>query len=491
MNNVIRDVYYRTNGEMYIGVVGSVRSGKSMFIRKFIQTKVLPFVEDEEIKNKIIDELPQSAEGKAIMTVEPKFVPTTPVQITVEDNLKLNVRLVDCVGYILENAKGYENEDGSPRLVRTPWFSENIAFEDAATIGTQKVITNHSHIGILMTSDGSFGEFTRHDYEDVEDKLVEQLKNLDKPFVIVVNTAEPNSSKTLKLVEELAKKYGVSVIPINVMDLNDRDIDLVLKEALNEFDISKLELKIPTWISALDDCYAKKQTFNEIVSETTGEYRKFKDVQKMRDKLAECDLFSKVEISNIDSGTGEVEITIDFKDELYDEIVNEILGKPIEDKGEYIALLQSFVRAKNEYDKLATAIESVKATGYGIANPDVSDLELDKPEVIKHGSRYGIKLRAIAPSIHLIKVDVESTFEPIIGSEEQSKQLLKKIMDDYDTDPNAMWNSEIFGRKLSEVVNDGIKAKLYLIPENVQYKLRQCLEKIVNKGRGSIIAIIL
>ncbi|HHU55448.1 MAG TPA: stage IV sporulation protein A [Acholeplasmataceae bacterium] len=491
MNNVIRDVYYRTNGEMYIGVVGSVRSGKSMFIRKFIQTKVLPFVQDEEVKNKIIDELPQSAEGKAIMTVEPKFVPTTPVQITVEDDLKLNVRLVDCVGYILENAKGYENEDGSPRLVRTPWFSENIAFEDAATIGTQKVINNHSHIGILMTSDGSFGEFTRHDFESVEEKLVDELKSLDKPFVIVLNTAEPNSNKTLKLIESLATKYGVSVIPVNVMDLTDRDIDVILREALNEFDISKLEIKIPTWVSALDDCYEKKQIFNEVVNQTTGEYRKFKDVQNIKDNLSECDLFSKVEISNLDSGTGEVEITIDFKDELFDEIVTDILGKSIEDRGEYITLLQDFVRAKKEYDKLSTAIEAVKATGYGIANPDVNDLELDKPEVVKHGSRYGIKLRAKAPSIHLIKVDVESTFEPIIGSEEQSKQLLNKIMDDYDTDPNAMWESEIFGRKLSEVVNDGIKAKLYLIPENVQYKLRQCLEKIVNKGRGNIIAIIL
>lgn len=491
MNNVIRDVYYRTNGEIYIGVVGSVRSGKSMFIRKFIQTKVLPFVQDEEVKNKIIDELPQSAEGKAIMTVEPKFVPTTPVQITVEDDLKLNVRLVDCVGYILENAKGYENEDGSPRLVRTPWFSENIAFEDAATIGTQKVINNHSHIGILMTSDGSFGEFTRHDFESVEEKLVDELKSLDKPFVIVLNTAEPNSNKTLKLIESLATKYGVSVIPVNVMDLTDRDIDVILREALNEFDISKLEIKIPTWVSALDDCYEKKQIFNEVVNQTTGEYRKFKDVQNIKDNLSECDLFSKVEISNLDSGTGEVEITIDFKDELFDEIVTDILGKSIEDRGEYITLLQDFVRAKKEYDKLSTAIEAVKATGYGIANPDVNDLELDKPEVVKHGSRYGIKLRAKAPSIHLIKVDVESTFEPIIGSEEQSKQLLNKIMDDYDTDPNAMWESEIFGRKLSEVVNDGIKAKLYLIPENVQYKLRQCLEKIVNKGRGNIIAIIL
>jgi stage IV sporulation protein A len=491
MNNVIRDVVFRTNGEMYIGVVGSVRSGKSMFIRKFIQTKVLPYVETEDIKNKIMDELPQSAEGKAIMTVEPKFVPSTPVQITVDDNLKLNIRLVDCVGYIIESAKGYKNEDGSPRLVRTPWFSDNIAFEDAATIGTQKVITNHSHIGILMTSDGSFGEFTRKEYEEVEDRLVSELNELKKPYVIIINTTEPNSSNVRRLQEELEAKYHVAVIPINVMDLSDRDIDVILSEALNEFDISKLDIKVPTWMSALDDNHPKKQLFNEYISSVTGEYRKFKDAQNIRNKLSECELFARVEISNIDSGTGEVEITIDCKDEVYDEIIAVILGEAINDKGEFITKLQDFVKAKNEYDKIATALEMVKGTGYGVATPTITDMQLDTPSVIKQGSRYGIKLRAIAPSIHMIKVDVESSFEPIIGTEEQSKKLIEKMMESYDRDPFTMWNSEIFGRKLSEVVNDGIRAKLYLIPENVQQKLRECLEKIVNKGRGGILAIIL
>jgi stage IV sporulation protein A len=491
MNNVIRDVVFRTNGEMYIGVVGSVRSGKSMFIRKFIQTKVLPYVESEDLKHKIIDELPQSAEGKAIMTVEPKFVPSTPVQITVEENLKLNIRLVDCVGYIIESAKGYNNEDGTPRLVRTPWFSDNIAFEEAATIGTQKVISNHSHIGILMTSDGSFGEFKRHEYEKVETNLVNELKSLNKPFVIVLNTAEPNSNATNKLISDLETKYNVTVVAVNVMDLNERDIDKILNESLNEFDISKLDIKVPTWMSALEEDNQKKKMFNDAISTVTGEYRKFKDVKNIKDKLSECELFSRVEISNVDSGTGEVEITIDCKEEVYDEILGDILGEAIDDKGQFLTLLQDFVKAKREYDKLASAIEMVKATGYGIANPDVLDMELKTPEVIKQGSRYGIKLRAIAPSIHMIKVEVESSFEPIIGTEEQSKKLIGKMMEDYDKNPNAMWNSEIFGRKLSEVVNDGIKAKLYLIPENVQSKVREALEKIVNKGKGGILAIIL
>ena len=491
MNKVIRDVVYRTNGEMYIGVVGSVRSGKSMFIRKFIQTKVLPFVESEDLKHKIIDELPQSAEGKAIMTVEPKFVPSTPVQITVDDNLKLNARLVDCVGYIIESAKGYINEDGTPRLVRTPWFSDNIAFEEAATIGTQKVISNHSNIGILMTSDGSFGEFTRPEYESVEAKLVNELKDLNKPFVIVLNTTSPNSTNAKKLVESLTIKYEVATIAVNVMDLTEKDIDNILKESLNEFDISKLDLKVPTWISALDDSHKYKKDFNELISSVTGEYRKFKDAQNIRDHLKGYESLKKVEISNIDSGTGEVEITIEFNDGIYDEILSEILGEAVNDKGQFITLLQSFVKAKQEYDKIKTALESVKATGYGIATPVPEDMQLDTPEVIKQGSRYGIKLRAMAPSIHMIKVDVESSFEPIIGTEEQSKKLLEKIMEEYNDDPNQIWNSEIFGRKLSDVVNDGVRAKLYLFPENLQYKLIESLEKIVNKGKGGILVIML
>lgn len=491
MSNVIRDVVYRTNGEMYIGVVGSVRSGKSMFIRKFIQTKVLPLVDSEDLKHKIIDELPQSAEGKAIMTVEPKFVPSTPIQITVDDNLKLNARLVDCVGYIIESAKGYMNEDGTPRLVRTPWFSDNIAFEEAATIGTQKVISNHSHIGILMTSDGSFGEFSRNEYERVEERLVEELKELNKPFVIVLNTTSPNSNNARHLAEDMTNKYGVEVVPVNVMDLTERDIDNILRESLNEFDISKLELKVPTWISALDDSNRYKSEFNALIESITGEYRKFKEASAIRDNLSTYPALKRVEISNIDSGTGVVEITVEFQDGIYDEILSDILGGDIDDKGQFITLLQNFVRAKNEYDKISTALETVRATGYGIATPTTEDMALDTPEIIKQGSRYGIKLRAMAPSIHMIKVNVESSFEPIIGTEEQSKKLLEKIMEEYDEDPNAIWNSEIFGRKLSDVVNDGVKAKLYLFPENLQYKMIESLEKILNKGKGGILVIML
>lgn len=489
-DSIIRNVVYRTNGEMYIGVVGSVRSGKSLFIRKFIENKVLPYV-GEELKDNIIDDLPQSAEGRTIMTVEPKFVPANPANITIDKDLKLSVRLVDCVGYIIPSAKGYKNEDDTPRLVRTPWFSENIPFEEAASIGTKKVIENHSHIGILMTSDGSFGEFSRADYEAVEEELVDELISLDKPFVIVLNTNQVNSEQTRKLVEDLTEKYQVSVVAVDVYNLTSADIDRILKEALNEFDISKLDIKVPNWLTVLDDSHSAKIEFNEVLSDVTGEFRKFKHVNLIREKLAECELFESVEITNLDSGSGEVVIEIGLSDELYNGIVEEIIGDAINDRGKFISLLQDATIAQREYGNYRSALEAVKTTGYGIAIPQVENMVLETPEVIKQGGRYGIRLRAQAPSIHMIKVNVESSFEPIIGSEEQSKKLLEKLTNDFEENPNEIWNSEIFGRKLSEVVNDGVKAKIYMLPENIQYKVKESLEKIVNKGRGGIIAIIL
>ena len=489
MSSTMKDIVSRTNGDLYIGVVGSVRSGKSTFIRKFMETKVLPYVTED--KNKIVDELPQSSAGKQIMTVEPKFVPSTPTNITIENEINLNVRLVDCVGYILKNSKGYMNEDGTMKLVRTPWFVDEIPFSEAATIGTRKVMENHSHIGIVITSDGSFSEFSRDEYEEVEYQLVEEMKKLNKPFVLVMNTTEPNSQNTLDLCSELENKYNVSVIPINVNSMTENDIDRALKEALNEFDITKLNIKAPTWISNLNDENEYKVIFNNYIKESTGKYRKFKEINSILVYLKECELFEDVVISSLDSGTGEVEMQLTCKEQLYEQILFNIVGEAINDKGEFIKFLEEAVEAKSEYFKYKSALESVKTTGYGISTPVLEEMVLDEPSIVKQGSRYGIKLRALAPSIHMIKVDVESTFEPIIGTEEQSNKLLEKIMNDYETDHNSIWSSEIFGRKLSEVVNDGVKAKLYLMPDDVQVKMRDCMEKIVNKGKGGLLAIIL
>ena len=490
-NNVMRDYVFRTNGELYIGVVSAVRSGKSTFIRRFIENKVCPYIDNDDLKNKLIDDLPQSSDGKTIMTVEPKFVPSNPVYINIENDVCLNVRLVDCVGYIIPSAKGYINEDGSPRLVQTPWKSESIPFEEAANLGTKKVIENHSHIGILLTSDGSFGEFSRLDYQLVEEQLVEELKELDKPFVVVLNTTNPNSEETKSLVDLLTNNYQVSVIAVDVVNMNENDIDKILTEALNEFEITKLDINVPNWLQDLDNTFDMKKEFIDILDLVTVDYRKFKHAEEIRNTLSNCRLFDEVIISNLDSGTGEVVIDITCKDGLYEEILGMLVGDIIEDKSKFMKFIQDSVNNNKKYGQYIEAIECANKTGYGIAKPLIEDMTLDSPEVIKQGSRYGIKLRAIAPSIHMIKVDVESTFEPMIGTLEQSKMLVDSITEDAKDDPLKLWDSTIFGRKLSEVVNDGIKAKLYLLNENTQYKFRESLEKVVNKNKGGLLTIIL
>ena len=490
-NNVMRDYVFRTNGELYIGVVSAVRSGKSTFIRKFIENKVCPYVEDEELKNKLIDDLPQSSDGKTIMTVEPKFVPSNPVYINIDNDICLNVRLVDCVGYIIPSAKGYVNEDGTPRLVQTPWKVESIPFEEAANLGTKKVIENHSHIGILLTSDGSFGEFSRNEYQLIEEQLVDEMKSLDKPFVIVLNTKTPNDESTKKLVMEMMESYQITVVPVDVLNMTESDIDQILTDALNEFDIDKLDINVPNWLKDLDDLSDIKKEFVNLLDEVTVDFRKFKHVNDIRNRLSECRLFDNVVITNLDSGTGEVVIDISCKEGLYEEIIGSLVGDIIEDKSKFLQFIQESVKNNKKYHQYIEAIECANNTGYGIAQPLIEDMKLDDPEVVKQGSRYGIKLRAIAPSIHMIKVDVESTFEPMIGTEEQSKMLVDSITEDAKDNPLEIWNSTIFGRKLSEVVNDGIKAKLYLLNDATQYKFRQSLEKVVNKNKGGLLTILL
>ncbi len=488
--NIIREVVTRTKGEMYLGIVGPVRTGKSTFIRKFMELKVLPYITDEEVYHKVVDELPQSGEGKTIMTVEPKFVPSNQMTISIEENLNLSVRLVDCVGYVIPNAKGYLNDDGTNRLVQTPWFSEPIPFDDAAGIGTRKVIESHSNIGILLSSDGSFGEFNRDDYEKVEESMVNELKQTNKPFVLVINSTKPNADETKQLVIDLKTKYEVSVIALDVKNLSTADVDNVLKEALSEFDISELNLGVPSWVNELDDDISFKHEFSKVISETTGNYRKMKDVFEIQQALDSCELFKQVDISNIDAGNGIVDIDLSINDEIYNQIVDEILGTSIEDKGALILTLQKFRTAKKVYDKVGN-LDKVYQVGYDITVPTVDDMKLEEPELSKQGSRYGIKLKASASALLITKVNVESTFEPIIGSIEQATTLVEHMKENYQTNPSEIWNSEIFGRKLGDVINDGIKLKVSQVPEVVLDKYSKSIAKVINNGKGGVIAIIL
>lgn len=490
-DNIIRDVITRTQGELYLGVVGSVRSGKSSFIRRFMELKVLPHIFDKDLYKKVLDELPQSSEGRAIMTVEPKFVPSDQMNVTIDNDINFSARLVDCVGYVIPTATGYLNDDGTTRMVQTPWFSEEIPFNEAASLGTKKVIENHANIGIVITSDGSFGEFTREEYEVVEERIIDELKSLNKPFILVVNTSLPNDEKTKKLVSDLTFKYDNAVVAVDVKNMTENDCDKILKEVLNEFNISELSINVPNYIDVLADDIKFKQDFNNLISTTTANYRKLKDVFKIQEELKSSELFETVEVNNLDPATGLVEINITCHESLYKTLIEEVIGEKIENKGQFMSLLQNYRQAIDVYQKIGNSLNITNERGYDIAVPKIQDMSLEKPELIKQGSRYGIKIKAIAPAICLTKVNIESTFEPIIGNVAQAEALINHMLEKSENNPDELWNSEIFGRKLCDVINDGIFAKVNGLSDETLMKFKEGLEKVVNHGHGGVIAVII
>ena len=489
-NELIRDVSTRTNGEFYLGVVGAVRTGKSTFIKKFMESLVIPLVEDEDIKKRMVDVLPQSANGKTIMTTEPKFVPNHPVNINIEDEIAANFQLIDCVGYVIPNSEGYETNEG-PRMVTTPWYEEPIPFVEAAAIGTQKVIEDHSHIGIVMTTDGSIGtSFKREDYLEAEKLVIDQLKAINKPFIIILNSTHPKTDDVLALKAEMEEMYEVPVLPLSVENMTRRDIYHVLREALYEYPVTELDIKKPAWVDALSDDNWLKGHLLRLINQSISEFYKLKDIHYLAEELKAEDVIEECFISRLDAGVGLAELSIKVSDVLYDQILTELVG-PINDKADLMNILQRYAVMKEEFEPLAPALQMVRHTGYGIATPSIQEMSLTEPTVVKQGARYGIKLHAVAPSIHMIRVDVESTFEPIIGSEQQSQDMIDFIQRDKDNNPLGLWETEIFGRKLSEIVRDGIQAKLYAMPDNARLKLQETLIKIVNEGNGGLIAIML
>lgn len=477
-------------GEIYLGVVGAVRTGKSTFIRKVVENLIIPNIEDEELKKRCTDEIPQSAPGKTIMTTEPKFIPSTGATINI-DEFSTNIKLIDCVGYVIKSSNGYEDEIGNPRLVKTPWFSEEIPFVEAAEIGTEKVIKDHSTIGIVVTTDGSIGEFTRGEYMEAEEKVINELKSINKPFIIILNTTHPDEEETRTLADNLAKNYNVPVMPINVNSMSERDMYEILKTALYEFPILDVEVCIPSWIHILDNKHPIKAHYLEKIKESMTSVSKLKDAENIINYYQGSEFINKAYISNVDASTGIVTLNLESSDELYNETLQNVLGGITLDKGSLLKIFMEYSSSKDETKSIKDALKMAKSTGYGIVYPTLSDMKLSTPEIIKQGSRYGVKLKAVASSIHLMKVDVESTFEPIIGTELQSKELIDYIMKDYETDPSSIWKSEIFGRSLDVIVKEGIQAKLSMMPENTRYKLSNTVTKIVNKGSNNLIAIVL
>ena len=489
-DNIIQSISKRGNGEIYLGVVGAVRTGKSTFIKRFIENLIVPNIEDEYEKKRCLDEIPQSAQGKTIMTTEPKFVPSNGATLKIEE-FTTNVKLIDCVGYVIPGANGYEDENGNPRLVKTPWFAEDIPFVEAAEVGTEKVIKDHSTIGIVVTTDGSFGEIKRDQYVEAEEKVVNELKGIGKPFIVVLNSATPNNSTTINLAEELRGKYDVPVLPISVEKMNEKEIYEILKSALYEFPVLDISVSIPEWVHVLNNDHYLKKHYLDLIKSSVLKVNKLKDVDNILSYFENSEYISKAYISEVDTATGVVNVNLDSSEELYNQVLKDMMGTDVNTKAGILKIFASYKDGKEEYDAIKGALKMAKSTGYGIVYPSLKDMKLDTPEIIKQGSRYGVKLKAVASSIHLMKVDVESTFEPIIGSELQSKELINYLMKDYESDPQSIWKSEIFGRSLDVIVKEGIQAKLSMMPENTRYKLSNTVTKIVNKGSNNLIAIVL
>lgn len=486
---IIKSLSERTGGDIYLGVVGAVRTGKSTFIKRVMETLVVPNIADEYERKRCLDEIPQSAQGKTIMTTEPKFVPSTAAKIDI-DTFSANIRLVDCVGYVIKAAKGYEDENG-PRMVKTPWYDEEIPFVEAAEIGTEKVIRDHSTIGIVITTDGSIGEIPRNEYIEAEETVISELKEIGKPFIVLLNSTHPMLPETERLADKMREDHGVPVLPVSVETMGEKEIYAILKEALYEFPILDVKVSMPEWIGCLKPTHSLKQAYIEKIKESVEPVDKLRDIEGITSSFTGCDYISKAYLSEVNASTGEVTITLHAPSHLYNQVLKDIIGINVANRAELLSLFQDYNEAKKEYDQIKSALKMVKQTGYGVALPTLSDMKLDTPEIIKQGNRYGVKLKAVAPAIHLIRVDVESTFEPIIGSELQSKELINYLMKDYDTQPENIWKSEIFGRSLDVIVQEGIQAKLLMVPDNIKYKLGHVLTKVVNKGSNNMIAIVL
>src|SRR5690625_2294634 len=488
--NVFHDIAKRTDGDIYLGVVGAVRTGKSTFIKKFMELLVLPNIASDHDRVRTKDELPQSAAGKTIMTTEPKFVPNQAVTVNVEDGLDVNVRLVDCVGYAVDGAQGFEDENG-PRMIHTPWYEEAIPFHDAAEIGTRKVIQEHSTIGIIVTTDGSIGEIERDNYELAEEQIVDELKEVGKPFIMLINSKHPTRQDTEQLRQQLMETHDIPVLAMNIEAMTEHDVYNVLRESLYEFPVLEVNVNLPSWVMVLKESHWLRENYQQTIHATIKNIKRLRDVKSIVGELNDYDYIENASLAGMEMGEGIAEIDLHAPNQLYDQVLKEIVGEEIRGRDHLLELMQEFSSAKQEYDQIAGALQMVKQTGYGIAAPSIEDMILDEPEIIRQGSRYGVRLKADAPSIHMIKVEVESEFAPIIGTEKQSEELVRYLMQDFEEDPLSIWESDIFGRSLSSIVREGIQAKISLMPENARYKLKDTLERIINEGSGGLIAIIL
>ncbi|MEG2143730.1 MAG: stage IV sporulation protein A [Oscillospiraceae bacterium] len=487
---VYENIAKRTNGDIYIGVVGPVRTGKSTFIKKFLEQLVLPNIKDGLSKERAIDEMPQSAAGRTIMTTEPKFVPEEAINISIDNCANLKVRLIDCVGYIVPSALGYiENEE--PRMVMTPWFDKPIPFNMAAEIGTQKVITEHSTIGLVVTTDGSVSEIPREEYEEAEERVINELTELNKPFSIVLNCVNPLSPEAQELREKLEEKYSVPVAAVNCLNLTEADISAILQGILYQFPLREISVSIPKWLLSLDkDHWLRSEIFSCII-DAAAPILKLKDIPTALSALGACPHLTDFEINSIDFGTGNAKTTAHINPRLFYQIIKEQTGIEVENEAELMPIMIELAKGKKEYQCYKNAIDAAMATGYGIAMPMENNLTLAPPEITKQSGRYGVKFKATVPSLHVLRADVVTTVSPIVGSEEQSRDLLNSLISEYETNPEKIWESNIFGKSLYSLVNEGLNNKLNRMPSDAQQKLAQTVQRVINEGCSGLICIIL
>ncbi len=488
--NILEDIAKRTDGDIYIGVVGPVRTGKSTFIKNFMDNLVIPNISDSFSRERAKDELPQSAAGKTIMTTEPKFIPNEAVPITTKDNITCSVRLIDCVGYVIPDALGHI-EDDEPRMVSTPWEDEPIPFTQAAETGTHKVICDHSTIGLLVTTDGSIADIERSKYEEAEMRVVNELKEIGKPFIVLLNCQNPYTSEATALRNELEERYKVPVMPINCKTMSESEIMMVLSSVLSEFPLKQIEFQFPGWIQALNSTNPLKARIHKALRDAVSPVDKLSDASNMVSDINSCEFIKDASIKSSNPGDGKITISVSMPDSLFYETLSENAGMDISDDKALVKILGELSHAKKKYDRMAYALSEVDRKGYGIVFPDIDELTLEEPEIIKQGNKFGVRLKASAPSVHLIKADIETEVSPIVGTEKQSEELVHYLLKEFEVDPKKIWESDIFGKSLHELINEGLHNKLSRMPEDAQMKLAETLQKIINEGSGGLICIIL
>lgn len=489
-SKIYRDIAERTGGDIYIGVIGPVRTGKSTFIKQFMETLVLPNMSSKYKVERAIDEMPQSAAGRTIMTTEPKFIPEEAIEIDLDETASFRVRMIDCVGYIVPSSLGYI-EDNAPRMVKTPWFEEEIPFNLAAEIGTRKVITEHSTIGLVVTTDGSISDIPRAEYEEAEERVISELKEINKPFAVLLNCVDPTTPDSQSLAARLTDRYGVPVVAVNCQQISEREIQSILSEVLYEFPVRSVAIDMPTWLGSLERSHWLKADLFGTVRQAAKGIRRIREIDRLVGALSDNQYVTSAATRSIELGTGKTRVKVELEPSLFYRVIGEKTGLAIKNEADLMNSITELAAVKTKYDKLSDALDEVERTGYGIVMPSMDELTLEEPELMRQGGRYGVRLTASAPSLHIIKTDITTEVAPIVGSEKQSEDLVRYLLQEFEEDPSSIWQSNIFGKSLHELVNEGLHNKLSKMPVDARDKMRETIERIINEGCSGLICIIL